>query len=334
MVPFGNAHFAVVFLKDLSLLNQIPAGSKGPILQPLSDVRDRHTLFFDLANAETTAEGMAEYRERFGSLPPRGCAIVVDTQTGHVLSRILGCQPSLPDDEILEQEILAMRKCVRLWDMASNNKTEGLKKYIRWRADAGVLSVVYDGGADLPPDRPAPEPDVIASESVYPELRGQMSPDDVVTPAVLYIETVTNEHLDGRVTSRLLGNLEKKDLALYVVPRDLIGSIWLQFAEAVSGNKEFERCEVCGTWFEKSGRGRSRKDTDRKGRSDRQYCSARCKQEAYRQRKATALELHAQGKTAREIAQQVGTTAKTVNGWIASQRKKEKRNGKKSKGKG
>jgi hypothetical protein len=320
-----------VFLETWSPLDQLPPGSKGPVFQPLPAVQRRQTLFLDLAGTAPTPEGMAQFRQRFGDRPAGGA--VVDADTGHVLSRIVGCNPSLPGDEELRQEILALRQCVRLWELVRDDQIDALKRYIRWQPDPeGGYSVVYNAGADVPPDQPAPSPVVIASASVYPELRRQMNPDDLVTPAVVFLQRLVNERLDRMMTSRLLGKPQERELGLYSVPKDVVGSIWLQFAEAVAGKKEFERCEVCRTWIEKSGRGRSRKDQERKGRSDRLYCSPRCKQEAYRQRKERVLRLHAEGKKPREIAQEVGTTAETAKGWIAQQRKKEKGDSQKMKG--
>jgi hypothetical protein len=325
-----------VFLNDLSLLNQIPAGS-GPVFQPLPALQSKQTHFLDLADVEPTPEGLAHFREQFASLPKKekGCAAVVHSATGHVVGRILGCKPSLPNDEELSREAVAMRQCVRLWQLIDAGNTEELSRRIRWELDKeGTPFVQYHGGADVRPGQPVPAPVVIASASVYPERTSQMNAADLVTPALLYIQTVVNEHLEGRATPQLHRSPGQKDLAIYPVPKDVLGGIWLQFAGAVSGNKEYSRCEVCRAWYEVGATGRSRKDETRKSRKDRQYCSPRCKQEAFRRRKAKVLELHAKRMKAKLIAPQVGSTVGTVKGWIASQKEKETSNGKKKKGKG
>ena len=97
--------------------------------------------------------------------------------------------------------------------------------------------------------------------------------------------------------------------SIRVVPRDLWGALWLQFADAVASGARYERCRECTTWFELS---------PQAARADRLYCSEGCKQKAYRERKAEALRLHGEGKTAGAIARSVGSDAATVKGWLAA----------------
>jgi len=56
------------------------------------------------------------------------------------------------------------------------------------------------------------------------------------------------------------------------VPKNLLGAIWIQFEEAVTDNKKFEKC-ACKKWFEVSGKA---------ARSDKKHCSATCRTKAHR----------------------------------------------------
>ena len=56
----------------------------------------------------------------------------------------------------------------------------------------------------------------------------------------------------------------------------LIESLWLQFANAIEGNKEFQRCKHCHSYFE-IGAGA--------GRKGKAYCTDACKSAAWRSRK-------------------------------------------------
>jgi hypothetical protein len=91
-----------------------------------------------------------------------------------------------------------------------------------------------------------------------------------------------NEALIGKstrealVSTRILFNHERKDMALHVVPRSLLAAIWLQCARVLTLNPEFRQCHNCGKWFELSHDAR-RKTT--------KYCEDRCKVAAYRKRK-------------------------------------------------
>jgi hypothetical protein len=68
----------------------------------------------------------------------------------------------------------------------------------------------------------------------------------------------------------------EKGLSVSIMPKGLIGALWLQAALAVSGGKDFRQCHECQTWFEVA---------TGQGRSDKLYCSTACRMRAYRKRK-------------------------------------------------
>lgn len=61
------------------------------------------------------------------------------------------------------------------------------------------------------------------------------------------------------------------------VPHDLLGALWLQFAESLAGTREHRPCLECGRWIPVS------PDTRRR---HVKYCSEACKAKAYRRRRA------------------------------------------------
>jgi hypothetical protein len=95
------------------------------------------------------------------------------------------------------------------------------------------------------------------------------------------------------------------------VPNDLLGAVWLQFAQTVGGDKGFRRCSQCGLWFELAPEG---------GRKTKQFCSGTCRARAHRTRQEKIWELHRQGKRAKEIADEVGTDLATVKKWVKQRR--------------
>lgn len=90
-------------------------------------------------------------------------------------------------------------------------------------------------------------------------------------------------------------------------PVDLLGAMWLQFADAASGNKRTRRCSVCDRWFLVAAGA---------GRTDKEHCSLACRQKAYRKRKQDAIDLHGKGVPAKEIAERLGSDLETVKGWL------------------
>ena len=74
---------------------------------------------------------------------------------------------------------------------------------------------------------------------------------------------------------RIIPGREKP--ALVIEPKTLLDGMWIQFAQAVTGDTNLQKCSVCPTWFVYgSGTGR---------RSSSLYCSERCRKAAYEQRK-------------------------------------------------
>ncbi len=123
-----------------------------------------------------------------------------------------------------------------------------------------------------------------------------------------YIQRQINEKLkEHNVTSRLLWDSRHTRLGLHIVPRSLIGRIWLQFARAIDGNRAFRRCQDCRKWFEV---------TPHVTRTDRIFCSPTCKASAHRGKIAEARRLFARGVSPREIARQLASTTDKVEGWV------------------
>jgi hypothetical protein len=96
-------------------------------------------------------------------------------------------------------------------------------------------------------------------------------------------------------------------LALQVKPNSLLGALWIQFALAVAGNKKYRACATCRQWFELS---------PQIARTSKLFCSEACRSQAYRNRKEKAHLLAAEGKTFKQIAEELGSDLKTVQEWL------------------
>jgi hypothetical protein len=116
-----------------------------------------------------------------------------------------------------------------------------------------------------------------------------------------------NEHLQGKFGFGLTVNDSADRSWFSIHPKSLEAAIWLQFAQAALGNKEFRECEACGTPFEVS------LDAFR---TNRTLCSSPCKARAHRMRRSKALAMAAEGKTAKQIAKQVNSKLETIEKWL------------------
>jgi hypothetical protein len=125
---------------------------------------------------------------------------------------------------------------------------------------------------------------------------------------------VLGEALSGQLTQAPTGlgwDPEKRQPFLSPQVRDLWSAICLQFAAAVAGDKSFEQCRSCGKWFELA---------PGVNRAGRLTCSATCRQRVYRGRMERARELHAEGRTVKEIAREVGSSVAAVRRWVAGRK--------------
>jgi hypothetical protein len=115
-----------------------------------------------------------------------------------------------------------------------------------------------------------------------------------------------NDRLAGAAAPRLTRDRRSGRPVLQDFPLSLLGAVWLQFARAVGGNKEYRACASCERWFEVS---------PETARTNRQFCSEACRSRAYRDRKGRAVELRAEGWSFDRIAGELGSDLDTVKGW-------------------
>jgi hypothetical protein len=83
-------------------------------------------------------------------------------------------------------------------------------------------------------------------------------------------------------------------------------------ARAVVEPADYRRCKTCGRWF-------AVPDDLRK--ADQVFCQDSCKSRDYRERKARALELAAEWRPPKAIAEELQTDVATVKKWVGKQRR-------------
>lgn len=199
----------------------------------------------------------------------------------------------------LQREFQLMGRIVQLWDFIRTGDDNNLSKHFFWRSEAGKIGVHYV-------NKPGGKTKVIASMDQNPEVLERFKPGDLREPAMFYILSVINEKLDA-LAPRVCGNLENQKVTLHLIPPNLLGGLWLQFAQAVARNPNYERCKVCETWFEVSLQA---------SRKSRLYCSDSCKVRAHLKRKEDARRMHSQGKTLEIISTELGSDKNKILKWI------------------
>src|SRR5262249_11220497 len=134
----------------------------------------------------------------------------------------------------------------------------------------------------------------------------------LMSAARLLIQQLVTERLDAQVQLEDGWSLGTAfDFALVHRPQSLVGALWLQFARSIVTGRRYRICNECGEWFEIPLRG---------ARISREYCTNACRSKAYRKRQEHARQMHARGKSFKEIAQELDTDAKTVRRWVSTKK--------------
>ncbi len=275
--------------------------------RPYELFHDAPAAFQEFGATPLDRDGILSFAERYGNLGGPHAPELLDVPGLHAVWGVSWAR--------WQGEIKAMRLAAALWGAIQATRegdTDALRSIIRWTQPQRVeyFSPAVD---DLPAGTVQK---VIASRSpdMYPERLAWLRPGDLLAPALQELQRDVNLRLDEETATRLQWDDNHAGLRVQLVPRGLLGGVWLQLAHAIAANQVFRRCAQCGTWFAVHPGGR---DT---GRTSRQFCSESCRGRAYRGRIAEARRLAAQGATPEAIAGAVGSEAATVRGWLADSR--------------
>jgi hypothetical protein len=226
---------------------------------------------------------------------------------------IFATDPTETVSQTTVREVLALRHCVRLWQMVQANDQENLAKHIQ-RVDLGQLKVEvrYDSHPDLSPGEEPPPPDfretsVIATLATHPDLVQQFGPKEIQEAATMHIDQVINRHLKGQIDARILRSRQGNKRAVHLFPRNLLAALWVQFMESVLGDKKPKLCFVCRHWFQL------------KHHDDKVYCSDACKSKADRDR-AKARAERKRRTPLKEIAEKLGYDVAVIKKWCSSKK--------------
>lgn len=194
-------------------------------------------LFRTFAGLPHTDDAVAGYATRFGTLGVR--LIKAELPDGGLVTG----EPV----EDWQREQMNMAFAVALWDKLRVHDHEGVRALL---PDHPVLpDPAWEQGDPLPAGWA-----MLGRYLSFSQLRGRGDVDP---------------RLEMRPT-------KDRPLALQIVAGTQLGALWLQFAQAVDGDRDYRSCATCGQWFELD---------PAIARTNRRYCSDACRSKAYRTRK-------------------------------------------------
>ena len=213
------------------------------------------TLLWQLAETDTTESAIKEFADAFGLLAGETTCWPKD-----------GGKAYFGDPfATWANAILDARMVVSLRAATEADDTDALKKMIRWNMRKHAVRLVWKGGITK-------HHLAIASPDHRPETLALFELGDLVMPARIAVARIVNEQLAELASPQLLWSEQAQQFGVYLRPTNLLGAIWVQFAQTVDERKVIARCEVCNTWFERT-------------RKDKRHCSDRCRVRAMRWRK-------------------------------------------------
>lgn len=234
-------------------------------------VADCPGLYRTFASLELTSASILQFADEFGYI-----GVGVDISTGGNASpfdSLAGCSDTVEFLHDWANEIRMMKSSVETLnalDRFAGTNPAALSKMLshregNWHVKSEYLPC-YKAQGDIE------WIDLAVWSGEHPSRFDDIASGDIVRAATEFLIRIANSRLEGRVSSRLIWDGRQGKTALAHRPASLLGAMWLQFAEELTGESKCRPCIECGTVFEMV-------------RSDKMFCSEAC-QKRYGRRKA------------------------------------------------
>ena len=158
------------------------------------------------------------------------------------------------------KEIADMRVLLELWEDIQHRRITALERVIKWTAK-DVSYVI---------ETPRHTANVTLAHADIPRSGfSRFSPKDALLPAKCALQMEINKRIAEQPTIPRLAWTPDYHQRLIFTPPNLLGAMWLQFAQAIAGEFELYPCDACGKFFQRGPGGR---------RADATTCSDTCRQ--------------------------------------------------------
>lgn len=268
-------------------------------------------LFKEFAFMDLTPEGVLVFANKYGSIGLDNKRLYEREtyQKEHIVSldnhfyfwedhkRRKGLRTTLCEAEKLDpwyNEAQLLRLCLMLWDKLSNKvdfpskdfrfvdgKLEIKMPFTSPNIDAFGDFLFRSFGEDIDYTESAITSDQRLLIETEEKLVNDGSSTSLFYSAISFIEMLINNNLTLTTPhAALVIHREAvpyvKQLEVSIRPMNLLAAMWLQFAQSLDGRQKLNVCKHCGAWFDIGKWG---------SRRDRKYCSNKCRQAAYGERK-------------------------------------------------
>ena len=207
-----------------------------------------HTgLFLTFARLPVTEDAILNFANRYGWLGRR--------------ERVVQ-ESDLPEDDMSTAEL---EEIAYSWDIAEHSEFSG-EGITAWDHEITRMRKAVDLWKELRNHEKRTTIDRLAPTKTKQEI----------TAGWRHLEALANSSLGSTGGVRLSWDGDQTEFRFQFQTEGLGKTLWLQFARAIVGKKEYERCKHCHSYFE-IGPGA--------GRKGKAYCTDACKSAAWRSRK-------------------------------------------------
>lgn len=175
-------------------------------------------------------------------------------------------------------EIRKMKALVGLWDVLKEGKEKQLADVIELKQSGDESLWDVEIGFKQAPEL---KWDFEFSERNWPGFSELMGTGGKRTLARRCLIELVNESLWGSCSPWLGVGEKPQEVRLFFTPHNLNAALWLMFAQEILGERNLKQCEHCKGYFEVT-----REENERRQRSDKKYCSPKCRVAAFKSRQS------------------------------------------------
>ena len=232
-------------------------------------------LFRTFADTEPTEQGILEFANRYGLL---GGDVTIQTPSVSPIDGPFEPVYQFEHFSVWEWEIRWMQHAVSMWDSVREGDSKYLSEFIYW-IDEDTVEFKFNLQSSFKTWMQYGHIPIMSGRETFSREvgRDQLSKSfpygNVIQPALYFMQMIVNRGMIDRVSLGCTWSTDLNRPRLQLHPYGLIGALWLQFAQAIDGDKNFHLCSNCRKW-------------SRGGPKSKRYCSDACRMQDYRVRKA------------------------------------------------
>jgi hypothetical protein len=309
------------------------------LLRTYLPFEEEPTLFLKFADTKTTLDEILKFANQYGKLSSNhGFLINIEEimfvpliEVKSKEDRYKLCYPNSNQKSYYsnigepfnywETEINSMKNAIRLWNWIRDEDVGKLSQVINW--DNSGFNVALGDSNEIKAFRTLSKKEQAVSyfnfkiqynsykKFIEKKIFELIKTDEIVLPAKIVLNNLINKKLAKYPLRLRLLLDEKNEPKQFVVPDNLLGAMWFQLFQSITGEKKYKKCAVCGTW-----------ENVTEKRTDWLYhdsCGS-----TFRGRKRRGIQDVLNGKKSlEEVAKHCGVSVSLIKEWLKSRNKGE-----------